>query len=151
MKLTVGYPDRAAELRMLELPSVLSDTPPQPPLLDPPGVLDLQAQAAAIRVADSIKGYIVDVVRATRDPSGYGLDLGPLIELGASPRATLALHRSAQGRALLDGREYVIPQDVKTVARDVLRHRVLISFEADAEGITADDLVGRILDHLRVP
>ncbi len=151
MKLVVGYPARDAELAMLEMPGVLADGPPSPPLFGPEQVASLRAETAAIRVAPAVKEYLVDVVRATRDPAAYGLDQAPLIDLGASPRATLALLRTAQAHALLQGRDYVTPHDVKATARDVLRHRVLVSFEADAEGLTSDDLLGRILDHLRVP
>ena len=122
------------------------------PLLGPADVRALRLEAASIRVAPAIKEYAVDLVRATRDPAGYGLDLAPLIELGASPRASLALVASARAHAMLSGRDFVTPHDVKILARDVLRHRVLASFEADAEGVTSDDdLIGRILDHIRVP
>jgi MoxR-like ATPase len=156
MKLVVGYPDRQAELAMLELPGVadvatgveFEDTLP---LFGPADVLAFRTEAAAVRVAASIKGYVVDLVRATRDPAGYGLDLGPLLELGASPRATIALVRSARAHALLHGRDYVTPHDIKSLAPDVLRHRILISYEADAEGLTADDILGRFLDRIPVP
>jgi MoxR-like ATPase len=156
MKLHVDYPDRAAELAMLDLgdlgPVELSANPPdQAPMLGPAEVRALRAEAASIRVAAAIKEYAVDLVRATRDPAAAGLDIGPMIELGASPRASIALVASARAHALLSGRDFVTPHDVKTLARDVLRHRVLASFEADAESITPDDLIGRILDHVRVP
>jgi MoxR-like ATPase len=153
MKLMVGYPDRGAELAMLELPGLVAPAaaPEPPPILGPADVLELQRRAARVRVAPAIREYAVDIVRATRDPEGYGLGLAPLIELGASPRATLALVRASQGHALLSGRDYVTPHDVKSLARDVLRHRVIPSYEADAEGLSADDLLGRVLDHLRVP
>jgi MoxR-like ATPase len=156
MKLHVGYPDREAELAMLDLPGVSgrpgADLELGPPLLGPGDVRELRRRSAEIYVAEAAKGYIVDVIRATRDPSECGLgDLAPLIELGASPRATLALLRSAQGHAFLEGRDYVTPHDVKSIARDVLRHRVVPSYEADAEGLTADDLLARLLDHVRVP
>ncbi len=157
MKLTVGYPDRAAELAMLDLPSVAESSHPDagpegpPPLLGPEDVLALRAQAAAIRVAPAIKEYVVDLVRSTRDPARYGLDLSPLLELGASPRATIALVRAARSHALLSGRDYVTPHDVKSLARDVLRHRIIVSYEADAEGLGADDILSRILDHLQIP
>ena len=163
MKLLVGYPGREAELAMLDLPGVGvaegdgeigGDSAPSAdptPLLGPSEVRRLRAIAWSIRVAPALKGYIVDLIRATRVPHEYGLDLGPLIELGASPRATLALVRSSQGHALLSGRDYVTPFDVKSVARDVLRHRLLVSYEADAEGLSPDDVLGRILDHIRVP
>jgi MoxR-like ATPase len=156
MKLHVDYPDRSAELLMLDLVDSSTSQPRQArerlaPMLGPVDVRALRAEAAAIRVAPAIKEYAVDLVRATRDPSGYGLDFAPLIELGASPRASLALVASARAHALLSGRDFVTPHDVKSLAKDVLRHRVLASFEADAEGVTPDDLIGRILDHIRVP
>ena len=157
-KLLVRYPDREAELTMLDLPSVAdvgirSDRDDAPlPLFGPADVLALRSKAAAVRVAPPIKGYVVDLVRATREPGAAGLEgLAPLIELGASPRATIALVRAAQAHALLSGRDYVTPHDVKVLARDVLRHRLVISYEADAEGLSADAILGRILDHLRVP
>ncbi len=153
MKLHVDYPDRASELAMLDLPDGPTSTNPgdDPPLLGPADVRALRREVEAIRVEPAIKEYAVDLVRATRDPAGYGLDLAPLIELGASPRASLGLIASARAHALLSGRDFVTPHDVKTLARDVLRHRVLASYEADAEGLAPDDLIGRILDHIRVP
>ncbi|HWE39035.1 MAG TPA: MoxR family ATPase [Isosphaeraceae bacterium] len=150
-KLLVGYPDRDAELAMLELPSVMEGDADEPPLFGPAEVRALRAGAHAVRTAPAIKEYIVDLIRATRDPAAEGLDLAPLIELGASPRATLAMVRASQGHALLSGRDYVTPHDVKAVARDVLRHRVIVSYEAEAEGLTADSVLGRILDSIRVP
>jgi MoxR-like ATPase len=153
MKLVVTYPDRDAELAMLDLPDLVAPGPvaPSPPVLRPPEVRALRARAAAVRVVPAVKGYAVDLVRATRDPAAIGLGLAPLIELGASPRASLGLVRAAQAHALLSGRDYVTPHDVKSIARDVLRHRVLPSYEADAEGLAVDDLLARILDHLRTP
>ncbi len=153
LKLTVGYPDRDAELAMIDLPdtSERSTAAQLPPLLGPAEVRALRARAASIHVAPAIKSYIVDLVRATRDPAAQGLGLAPLIELGASPRATLALVRAAKAHALISGRDYVTPHDVKSLAPDVLRHRIVASYEADAEGLTSDDLLKRILDHLRVP
>jgi MoxR-like ATPase len=158
MKLHVDYPDRTSELAMLDLADAdagpvgsVGPVADLAPLLGPVDVRALRLEAASIRVAPAIKEYAVDLVRATRDPAGYGLDLAPLIELGASPRASLALVSTARAHAMLAGRDFVTPHDVKTLARDVLRHRVLASFEADAEGITPDDLIGRVLDHIRVP
>ena len=114
-------------------------------------VLGLRDRAAAVRVAPAIKEYVVDLVRATREPARYGLDLAPLLDLGASPRATIALIRAARSHALLAGRDYVTPHDVKSLARDILRHRILISSEAEAEGLTADEIIGRILDRIPIP
>ncbi len=159
MKLIVGYPDRSSELTMLDLPSVShaahadSDTrtSEQPPLFTSADVIAFRTLAASIRIAPPIKEYIVDLVRATRDPAAHGLPLAPLLELGASPRATIALVRAARGHALLAGRDFVTPHDVKSLARDIMRHRILVSFEADAEGLTPDDILQRILDHIPVP
>jgi MoxR-like ATPase len=150
LKLTVTYPDRAAELAMLELPSSESNHH-EAPLIGPADVRFLRQRTAATLVADSIKAYIVDLVRATRDPGAYGLDLAPYLELGASPRASLALVAASRGHALLAGRNYVTPHDVKSLARDVLRHRLIVSYEADAEGLSADDLIARILETIPVP
>jgi MoxR-like ATPase len=156
MKLVVDYPDRTAELAMLDLPDVTggaseAGTASPGPLFGPADVLVFRATAAAVRVAPAIKEYVVDLVRATRDPASYGLDLQPLLELGASPRATIALIRAARAHALLSGRDFVTPHDVKSLARDVMRHRILVSYEADAEGLTADDILGRFLERIPVP
>ena len=159
MKLVVGYPDRDAELPMLDLPSVSDSLRPdsdtrtseEPPLFGPADVVAFRALAASIRIAPAIKEYIVDLVRATRDPAAFGLPLAPLLELGASPRATIALVRASRGHALLCGRDFVTPHDVKSLARDIMRHRILVSFEADAEGLGPDDILQRILDHIPVP
>jgi MoxR-like ATPase len=156
LKVLVDYPDRDAELRMLDLPDVAGACPADAPaaltpLFGPSDVLAFRQTAGSVRVAPELKGYVLDLVRATRDPAAYGLDIGPLLELGASPRATIALVRASRAHALIEGRDYVVPHDVKSLARDVLRHRVLISYEADAEGLSADDILGRILDRIPVP
>jgi MoxR-like ATPase len=157
MKVLVDYPARDAELAMLELPSLaessLAESWPSdsPPLFNPHDVLRFRRLTASVQTATAIKEYVVDLVRATRDPEAYGLGLAPLIELGASPRATIALLRAARAHALLSRRDYVTPHDVKSLARDVLRHRIMISYEADAEGLSVDDVLMRILDHIPVP
>jgi len=102
-------------------------------------------------VDDKIKRYIVDVVHATRRPAEYGLDLAPYIQYPASPRATIFLARGAKAQAFLDGRGYVTPQDVKSIGPDVLRHRVSVTYEAEAEDVTPENLLQRIFDHLEVP
>ena len=104
-----------------------------------------------IYVDDRVAGYIVDLVTATREPHRIDPDLGPLVEFGASPRATLALTLCARATAFIAGRAYVVPPDVKDVALDVLRHRGATSYEAEAEDRTSDDIVRTILDHIPVP
>jgi len=157
MKLVVRYPDRLSELAMLELPSVNDPSPNtpirdlQPAVIGPHHVRQFRQFAASVRVAPAIKEYAVDLVRATREPAAAGLNIAPLIELGASPRATISLIRAARCHALIQGRDYVTPHDVKSLAKDVMRHRIMPSYEADAEGFNADDILQRILDHVPVP
>ena len=100
---------------------------------------------------DKIKDYIVDLVHATREPAAYDLELGPFIQYGASPRATIYMTISAKASAFLAGRGYVTPHDVKNVAMDILRHRVIITYEAEAEEKTSEDVVQTVLDSVPVP
>jgi MoxR-like ATPase len=121
------------------------------PALGPADIFRLRAAIDHIYVDDKIKRYIVDIVHTTRQPADYGLDIGPYVQYGASPRATIFLTRAAKGQAFLDGRGYVTPQDVKAIGPDVLRHRLILTYEAEAEDVTAEHLLQRILDHLKVP
>ena len=103
-------------------------------------------------VDDKVKRYAVDLVAATRDPKGSNMpQLAPLIDNGASPRASIALIKVAKAQALLSGRSYISPHDVKTIAHDVLRHRILVSYEAEAQGKTTDNVIGQILENVPVP
>ncbi len=104
-----------------------------------------------IHVDDKIKQYIVDIVHSTRRPAEYGLDIAPYVQLPASPRATIFLTRAAKAQAFLAGRGYVTPQDVKSIGYDVLRHRIGITYEAEAEEIGSEKLLQRIFDTLKVP
>jgi MoxR-like ATPase len=113
--------------------------------------LALRQAIDTIYMDDKVKRYIVDVVVSTRKPADYGLDLAQYIQYGASPRATIFLTRAAKAEAFLDGRGYVTPQDVKSIGYDVLRHRVAITYEAEAEDLTSEQVLKRIFDHLRVP
>ena len=153
MKLQVDYPDRGSELAMLELSALARESEPKPAsMFGPADVLRLRAAASAVRVASPVKEYAVDLVRATRDPASAGLTkLATMIERGASPRASLGLVASAKAHALMSGRRFATPHDVKSLARDILRHRVIPSYEADAEGLNPDDLIRQILDHVPVP
>ena len=152
-KLLVDYPDRSAELALLNLGDLARDfEPKRAAALTPADVRRLRGEVAAVRVADPVKEYAVDIVRATRDPAHAGMtDLAAMIERGASPRASLGLVASARAHALMSGRRFATPHDVKVLARDVLRHRVIPSYEADAEGLGPDHLIGQILDHVPVP
>jgi MoxR-like ATPase len=151
LKVVIDYPSRADELAILDRMGGLNSSTDLTPVLDPEGLEELRQAADAVYVDAKVKNYIVDVVRATRHPGEYGLDLRGLIQLGASTRAILALHRAAKAHAFLAGRGYVAPEDVKAMAPDVLRHRMVISFEAEAEDLRPDHLVKQVLDRLPVP
>jgi len=111
----------------------------------------LREAVARIYVDAKIKNYIVDIVQATRDPAKYGLEMTGLIQFGASPRATIALVKAARAQAFLEGRGYVTPQDIKSSVFDVMRHRIIVSYEAEAEELKAENLIQRILERLPVP
>jgi len=151
LKVRVGYPTRDQEKEVLLRRSGLAEAAVRQ-LLDPTTILALRETIAATYLDQKVVDYIVDLVRATRDPSVVGLqNLKPLVAFGASPRASIALAQAAKSHAYLRGRGYVIPEDVRSMALDVLRHRVLLTFEAEAEEIDADQVVTRILDAVPVP
>ena len=151
LKVRVGYPTRDQEKEVLLRRSGLEEAPVRH-LLDPATIMGIRETIAATFVDQKVVDYIVDLVRATREPSVVGLQsLKPLVAFGASPRASIALVQAARAHAYLRGRGYVIPEDVRALALDVLRHRVLLTFEAEAEEIDADQVVTRILDAVPVP
>ncbi|HJZ91802.1 MAG TPA: MoxR family ATPase [Gemmataceae bacterium] len=151
LKVLIDYPNRAEELSILERMGRIEPKIEVRPVLTADELTGLRRAVDAIYVDEKIKGYLVDLVQATRRPADYGLELTGLIQYGASPRATIALVRAARAQAFLDGRGYVTPQDVKLAAPDVLRHRLLVSYEAEAEELKSEDLLTRILDKLPVP
>ena len=156
LKVVVGYPDRDEELAIVR--RVARTEPPQPVegILEPADFARLRALVDRIYLDEKVEEYIVDLVRSTREPAAFNLDIGALdignlIEYGASPRGTIYLTLAARAHALLQGRGFVTPQDVKTMAPDVLRHRVIVTYEAEAEERTSDDLIALILEALPVP
>ena len=151
LKLRVTYPTREEERQILERMAVTKSDPEVKAVVEPGEILAARKLVDEIYVDDKIKDYIVTLVLATRDPVAHGLDLAPLIQYGASPRATLALTLAAKANAFLNGRGYVTPQDVKTIGPDVLRHRIIISYEAEAEEIDSDEIVRRVFDGIPVP
>ena len=115
-------------------------------------IIDLQAVVRDIHVSDKIRDYILDIVFSTRNPSEYGLSsIEDFIEVGASPRASINLETASKARALLNGRSYVTPQDIKDVGVDILRHRLKLSYEAEAEGVSSDMIVKQIFDTVAIP
>lgn len=143
LKLSVTYPSLDEELEVIRRSSIA------PAVLEPVATLEqvMQAQAMVreVRVTDVLMRYIVDLVRASREPATVDKKLAGTIEFGASPRASIALAATARAHAFLDGRSYALPEDVKAIAPDVLRHRILPTYEAEADGLTPDALVQRIL------
>jgi MoxR-like ATPase len=151
LKLKVGYPSRADELLILERMAQTAPPPPIQPVAEVSQVLRARRLVDRIYLDDRVKRYIVDLVFATRDPRAHGLDLSAYIDYGASPRASIYLALAAKAHACLRGRAYVTPQDVKSIGMDVLRHRVLTTYEAEAAGVSAEDLIQKIFDHVPVP
>jgi MoxR-like ATPase len=151
LKLVVGYPTPREERLILDRMASTVATPTVEPVLDPAAIIEARAVADSIFVDDRIKDYIVRLVVATRDPASGKVPIKGLVEFGASPRATLNLLRAAKAKAFLAGRGFVLPQDVKDIAPEVLRHRVTLTYEAEAENRTGDDIVRAILDHVAVP
>ena len=151
MKVIIGYPNRVEERAILDSMATSEPSLGVQPVVSSEEIIRARRVVNTIYVDDKIKDYIVSLVLATRDPKAAGLDLNGYIQVGASPRATINLTLAARAAAFLDGRGYVTPQDVKKLAPDVLRHRVAVSYEAEAENITSDDLIQKILDTLPVP
>ena len=151
LKLKLTYPSKEEELAILNRMSAVEPLLHVEPVLGPTDLAELSGALDRVYVDDKIKRYIVDIVHATRRPAEYGLDLAPYIQYGASPRATIFLTRAAKGQALLEGRGFVTPQDIKSIGPDVLRHRVTVTYEAEAEEITSEKLLQRIFDALKVP
>jgi MoxR-like ATPase len=151
LKLRVGYPSRDEEKEIMR--RMASGEPiPIDHVASPEAVMAARARIADLYMDERIMDYIVDIVHATREPAAAGLgDLGPLIEFGASPRATIALAQASRAHAFLRGRAFVTPDDVKAIAPDVLRHRVLTTYEAEAEEVTSDDIVTKVLAKIESP
>jgi MoxR-like ATPase len=152
LKVKVGYPSRDDEVKIIDRMAGSGAEPSATKVMTTDEVLGARDVARQVFVDDKVKRYAVDLVAATRDPKAAGMpQLAPLIDNGASVRGSLALVKVAKAHAVLAGRDYVSPHDVKSVAHDVLRHRVLASYEAEAEGKTSDHLVEQILENVLVP
>jgi MoxR-like ATPase len=151
MKLKIDYPKKDEERQILERMAVTSKKFDVRPVIKPADIAEVRAVVDEIYIDEKIKDYIVDVVCATREPEKYGLQIGNFINYGASPRATIYLAVAARAHAFLQQRGYVTPQDVKSIGLDVLRHRVIVSYEAEAEDKTSEDIIKMIFDNIEVP
>ena len=152
LKLKIGYPDKKEERLILDLMAKTKVAENINTVVNPEQILSAREVVDEIYLDDKIKDYIVDIVFATREPAKYSLkNLENMIQFGASPRATIALALASKARAFLEGRGYVVPQDVKDVALDVLRHRIIVSYEAEAENISSENIVESVLGKVAVP
>jgi MoxR-like ATPase len=151
LKLNVSYPTRDDEKQILRRMANSSPDTSIDPVITPDDILRLRKLTDNIYMDEKIEEYIVNIVESTRVPEKYDLDIKQYVRYGASPRATIFLAMASKGNALLKGRGFVTPQDVKDIGMDVLRHRVILSYEAEAEEITPEDVVKKIFDTVQVP
>jgi len=151
LKVKITHPERDEERQILDLMGRTNAAPETQQVVTVEDILKAREVINSIYTDDKVKDYIVDMVCCTRDPERYGIDVADFIQLGASPRATIALTLTAKAHAFLRGRGFVTPQDVKSVAQDVLRHRVSVTFEAEAEEKNSETIIQKILDELPVP
>lgn len=150
LKIIIDYPSKQEELEIIEKNSSGQSNLVQP-IISPDEILEIQKFNEKIYADKVITEYIADIVNATRNPKDYDLDLENMIEFGASPRASIWLMRTAKANALLNGRGFIIPEDVKAVAHEVLRHRIILTFEAEANGITPDKMIDFVLEKITTP
>ena len=150
LKLKIGYPTKVEEREIMDRVNILHDTHVEPAVTKQ-DIMKAREVVNQIYVDDKAKNYIVDIVQATRNPEAYGLNLNHLIEYGASPRATIYLQQAARALAFMQGEGNVFPNDVKQVAMDVLRHRVIVTYEAEAENMASEDVIRNILETVPVP
>jgi MoxR-like ATPase len=151
LKLSIKYPTKEEERAILDRMAETGKQITVKPVASVEQILKARQVVNSVYMDDKIKNYIVDLVHATRDPKSYKIEVAQLIQYGASPRATIYLTLASKAYAFLQGRGYVTPQDVKTIGMDVLRHRVIVSYEAEAEGLASEDVIKRIFDELPVP
>ena len=151
LKVVVDYPTRDQELEILKRMAITGETPSVQSVATPDDILEAKKLVGQIQVDQRLQEYVVDLVMATRDPMAYGLPLSDMIQFGASPRATINLTLAAKANAFFAGRSYVSPDDIKEIAMDVLRHRLLLTYEAEAEEKTSQDLISEILRIVPVP
>ena len=151
MKVKIGYPSREEEQEIIKRMAKSTPSLDVSPILEPSELLALRKLVDEIYIDDKIVAYILDIVAATRVPADYGLDCAPLLVYGASPRASIALSLVSKARALMEGRAFVTPEDIQSLVLPILCHRIRLSYEAEAENVTAEELVARILTAIELP
>jgi len=151
LKLSVGYPNKDEELEIMRRMTG-KDIPEVKPVVNAKDIISARNLVKEVYIDEKVERYIIDIVFATRNPKEYGLDdLQDLISFGASPRASIYLHQAAKAHAFLRRRGYVVPEDIRAIGMDVLRHRILVTYEAEAEEITPEDVVRKVLNKIEVP
>ena len=150
LKLKIDYPDQKEERQILDL-MVGDEAIPVQKVVGPADILRVREVVKEVYMDERIKDYIVQLVFATRKPQEFKLDLKDLIQFGASPRATIFLAQAARAHAFIKGRGYITPEDIKAVGMDVLRHRIILTYEAEAEEVTTESVISRIFDAVQVP
>ena len=151
LKLRITYPNKKEEKEIQKRMAATNVKCEVNQIITPAEILEARKIVDSIYIDEKVSDYILDIIFATREPEAYKLPFKDYIQYGASPRATIALTIAAKAHAFLEGRGFVTPQDVKSIGPDVLRHRVIVSYEAEAEGMTSDDLVQKIFDEVQVP
>ncbi|MFH1039248.1 MAG: MoxR family ATPase [PVC group bacterium] len=151
LKLVLDYPNKKEEKTIMDRMAVTGYELRAEPVAEPEEIMKARTVVDQIYIDEKVKDYIIDLVFATREPGQYGLKIGDYIQYGASPRATIYLTVASKAYAFIKGRGYVTPQDVKTIGKDVLRHRVIVNYEAEAEDLTSEDLIQTIFDQIEVP
>jgi len=151
LKIKIDYPNKSEERRILDRMAMTNTNFDIKAVIKPADIAEVRSVVDEIYIDEKIKDYIVDVVCATREPKKYGLDLESFISYGASPRATIYLAIAARAHAFIQQRGYVTPQDVKSIGPDVLRHRIIVSYEAEAEDKTSEDIIKTVFDNIEVP
>jgi len=150
LKLKVSYPNKKEELEIMER-NTTNQLPQVKKVISPSDIIKARAVLYEIYVDDKVKEYMVNIVHATRNPEEYNLKIKDLIAYGASPRASIYLNLASKAQAFIRGRGYVTPEDVKSIGMDVLRHRVIVTYEAEAEEVSSEDIVKKIFDEIEVP
>lgn len=151
LKLKIGYPKKEEERAIMERMAHTSRSIDIQPVITPQEILEVRKVVDQVYMDDKIKDYIIDIVMATREPAKYNLDIADYIEYGVSPRATINLTVASKAYAFTQGRGYVVPNDIKIIGPDVLRHRIIITYEAEASEIGSEDLIKKIFDGVEVP
>lgn len=151
LKLVLDYPNKKEEKMIMDRMAVTDYKLQVQPVVEPNEISKAREVVNRIYIDEKVKDYILDIVFASREPEQYGLEIKDYIQYGASPRATIYLTVASKAYAFIKGRGYVTPQDVKTIGRDVLRHRVIVSYEAEAEDLTSEDIIRKIFDQIEVP